>query len=93
MSHSSPDSMTCVTKAVVCAILYCLGMVHIKESLDPCYNGSRFIFLITMWSFTICPMPYNHNQNVLSALLNKKVSVFLEKHFIPSSLAFLLQLM
>ena len=52
------------------------GMVHIKESLlligksRQC-GGSGFPISLSEWSFTICPMPYNRKQNVLSASLNK----------------------
>ena len=41
------------------------GMVHIKEPLlligksSPC-GSSRFPLSLSEWSFTICPMPYNH---------------------------------
>ena len=41
------------------------GMVHIKEPLlligksSPC-GGSGFPLSLSEWSFTICPMPYNH---------------------------------
>ena len=51
-------------------------MVHIKEPLlligksSPC-GGSGFHLSLSKWSFTICPMPYNRKQNVLSASLNK----------------------
>ena len=53
-------------------------MVHIKEPLlligksNMC-GGSGFPFLLSEWSFTICPMPYNHKYNVLSASLNKNI--------------------
>ena len=59
------------------------GMVHIKELLllikknNPCGGDSRFPVRLSEWSFTICPMPYNHNYNVLSALLNKTFPSFL----------------
>ena len=58
------------------------GMVHIKELLllikksSPC-GSSVFPFWLSEWSFTICPMPYNHKQNVLSASLNKAFPSFL----------------
>ena len=54
-------------------------MVHIKEPLlligksSPC-GGSVFLFSLSEWSFTICLIPYNRKQNVLSALLNKNIS-------------------
>ena len=50
-------------------------MVHIKEPLlllgkrNPC-GGSGFPLSLSEWSFTICPTPYNRNENVLSASLN-----------------------
>ena len=45
--------MTGVPRAmVICAIL-AVVMVHIKEPL-------LLIEKSTEWSFTICPMPYNH---------------------------------
>ena len=58
------------------------GMVHIKEPLlligksSPC-GGSGFPFSLSEWSLTICPTPYNHKQNVLSASLNKTFPSFL----------------
>ena len=58
ISRSSQCSMTGVTKAVVCAILY--GMVHIKEPLllikkSSLCGSSRFPFSLSEWSLT----PYN----------------------------------
>ena len=40
------------------------GMMHIKEPLpligkSSLCGGSRFPFLLSEWSFTICPTPYN----------------------------------
>ena len=55
------------------------GMMHIKEPLlligknSPC-SGSRFPFLLSEWSFTICTTPYNRKLNVLSASSNKTFS-------------------
>ena len=52
------------------------GMMHIKEPLQlirkmsPC-GRSRFPLSLSEWSFTMCLMPYNYKQNVLSASLNK----------------------
>ena len=50
-----------------CGMCYPLyGMVHIKEPLslikknNPCSGGSSFSLSLSEWSFTICPMPYNH---------------------------------
>ena len=43
------------------------GMMHIKELLlligktSPC-GGSRVLLSLSEWSFTIFPMPYNHNK-------------------------------
>ena len=60
------------------------GMVHIKEPLllieksSPC-GGSGFPLLLSEWSFTICLMPYNRKQNVLSASSNKTFPSFLTK--------------
>ena len=56
----SQCSTTCVTKAMVCAIL----SVHIKEPLllirksSPC-GGSVFPLSLSEWSFTIYLTPYN----------------------------------
>ena len=41
------------------------GMVHIKEPLlligkSSSCGGSRFPLSLSEWSFTMCPMPYNH---------------------------------
>ena len=52
------------------------GIVHIKEPMlligkSSLCGGSRFPFSLSECSFTICLMPYNHKQNVLSASLNK----------------------
>ena len=52
------------------------GMVHIKEPLllidkSSLCGGSGFPLSLSVWSFTICLMPYNRKLNVLSALLNK----------------------
>ena len=69
------------------------GMVHIKEPLlligksNPC-GGSGFPLSLSEWSFTICPMPYNCNKNVLSASLNKTFTPFL--HFTSESCCFLI---
>ena len=58
------------------------GMVHIKEPLllilksSPC-GGSGFPLSLSEWSFTICPTPYNHKLNVLSASSNKTFRSFL----------------
>ena len=37
---------------------------------SPCSGGSGFLLLLSEWSFTICPTPYNRIKNVLSASLN-----------------------
>ena len=76
ISHSTQCSTTGVTKAMLCAILS--EMVYIEDHLlligksSPCSGGSRFLLFLSEWSFTIYPMPYNHNENELSVLLNKK---------------------
>ena len=54
---------------------------HIKEPLligksSPCSGGSGFPLSLSEWSFTVCLMPYNHKQNVLSASLNKTFPSF-----------------
>ena len=67
--------MTGITKAVVCAILSVDGAYKRTGKSSLC-GGSRFSLSISEWSFTICPMPYNHKQNVLCASLNKKMSSF-----------------
>ena len=42
------------------------GIVHIKNPLllirksSPCSSSSRFLFLLSEWSFTICQTPYKH---------------------------------
>ena len=58
------------------------GMVHIKEPLlligksSPC-GGSGFHLSLSERSFTICLMPYNRKQNVMSASLNKTFPSFI----------------
>ena len=64
------------TKAVGCV------MMHIKEPLllsrkSSPYGGSWFPLLLFEWFFTICLTPYNCNQNVLRASLNKPFPSFL----------------
>ena len=66
--------MTGITKAVCLCCPVC-GMVHIKDPL--LLIEKRFPLLLSEHSFIICPMPYNHKQNVLSVLLNKTFSSFL----------------
>ena len=62
------------------------GMMHIKEPLlligksSPC-GGSGFPLLLSEWSFTICPTPYNRKYNMLSASLNKTFPSFLPYKF------------
>ena len=57
---------TGVIKVMVCAVLS--GMVHIKDPLlliersGPYSGGSGFPLWLPKWSFTICPMQYNHIQ-------------------------------
>ena len=56
------------------------GMVHIKEPLlliekSSLCGGSGFPFSLSEWSLTICLTPYNRRQNVLSASLNKNISL------------------
>ena len=58
------------------------GMVHIKEPLmligkSSLCGGSGFPFSLSEWSLTICLMPYNRRQNVLSVSLNKNISLSL----------------
>ena len=82
ISRSSQCSTTGVTKAVVCVILY--GMGHIKEPLlligkSRPYGSSGFPLSLSEWSFTICLMPYNCKQNVLSVSLNKTLSSFIRR--------------
>ena len=49
------------------------GMVHIKEPLlligksSPC-SGSGFPLLLSEWSFTICPTPYNRGARCSSVV-------------------------
>ena len=67
---------------IVCGICY-PHMVHIKEPLlligksSSCSGASGFPLLLSEQSFTICPTPYNHKYNVLSASLNKTFPSFL----------------
>ena len=62
------------------------GMVHIKDpslliiKSSPC-GGSGFSLSLSELSFTICPMPYNRKQNVLSVSLNKIFPSFLKPVF------------
>ena len=51
-------------------------MMRIKEPMliikkSTVAHGNGFPLLLSDWSFTICPMPYDHKQNVLSVSLNK----------------------
>ena len=59
---SSSQFTTRLTKAVVCTILY--GMMHMKDPLllieKSSPNSGNIGFLLLLWFFTICPMPYNH---------------------------------
>ena len=41
--------------------------------------AAMWLFLLLKWSFTICPMPYNLIQNVLSVSLNKTLLTSPEK--------------
>ena len=58
---SSQSSTTGVTGCGMCCPV--CGMVHINEALllidksSPC---SGIPLSLSEWSFTICPMPYNH---------------------------------
>ena len=68
---------TGVTKAVVS----CFGMVHIKEPFllidkSSLCGGSGFPSSLSEWSLTICPLPYNRKENVLSVSLNKTFPSF-----------------
>ena len=87
-SRSSQSSTTGVTKAVECAILS-VGWCNIKEPLllvgkSSSCGGSGFPLSLSVWSFTICPTPYNRKQNVLSAPLNKAFLYLLTKIIILS---------
>ena len=67
------------------------GMMHIKESLlligkSSLCGGSGFHLSLSEQSFTICLMPYNHKENVLSASLNKSFLSFLSFHEISNSI-------
>ena len=58
------------------------GIVHIKEPLlligkSSLCGSSGFPFSLSEWSLTICLMPYNRKENVLSASLNKTFPSFL----------------
>ena len=58
------------------------GMVHIKEPLlligkSSLCGSSGFPLSLSEWSLTICLMPYNRKQDVLSASLNKTFPSFL----------------
>ena len=76
--------MTGVIKAMVCAILFVLSLLIEKNS--SCSGSSMFPLYDSGWSFTICMLPYNHKQNVLSALLNRN---FLSSIFFIHSCSFL----
>ena len=53
------------------------GMMHIKESLlliekrSLCSDDSGFSLSLSGGSFITCQTPYNRNENVLNASLNK----------------------
>ena len=65
-----------------CGMCYSVcGMVHIKDPLlligkSSSCSGSRFPLSLSEWSFTICPMPYNHKY-VSCVSLNKPLPSFL----------------
>ena len=50
---------------------YVLPLLLIGKS-SPFSGSDRFPHSLSKWSFTVCPMPYNHLSNVLSVSLNKK---------------------
>ena len=56
-------------------------MVHRKEPLLLIIKSTCSICMFPIslpeWSFTICPMPYNHNNYVLSVSLNETFSSIL----------------
>ena len=60
--------------------------MHIKKTLlligksSPC-DGSGFLLSLFEWPFTICLMPYNRKENVLSASLNNKKIPSFYKHY------------
>ena len=63
----------CKGRGMCCPVC---GIVHIKEPLlligkTSLCSGSGFPFSLSEWSLTICLMPYNRKENVLSASLNK----------------------
>ena len=66
-------------------------MVHIKEPLllidkSSLCGGSGFPFSLSEWYLTICLTPYNRRKNVLSASLNKNISIslsFILSNFSP----------
>ena len=74
--HHGPTELFLFPTSVLQLCHPVCGMVHIKEPLllhgksSPCC-GSRFPLSLSELSYTICPMLYNHKQNVLSASLNK----------------------
>ena len=65
-------------------VLSCLWDDAYKKELllliqksSPCSVDSGFPLLVSEWSFTICPTPYNRKQKVLSASLNQTFASFL----------------
>ena len=61
---------------LVCGIVYIKEPLQLIEKSSP-YGGSGFPLLLFVWSYTICPTPYNRKINVLSASLNKNISFLL----------------
>ena len=65
ISRFSQIHRSCITKAVICAILFVGWMVYKKEPLlligksSPRGSGSGFLLSLSWWSFTIYLMPYN----------------------------------
>ena len=46
----------CSTTGVIKAFMY--AILSMRKS-SPCTGGSRFPLELSVWSFTICQMPYN----------------------------------
>ena len=58
-SWGGPIELFLVPKAVVCAILSVDGAYKIPLAANRKEGGNGFPLLLSEWSFTICPTPYN----------------------------------
>ena len=67
---------TSAPKAVLCSMVHIKDLLQLIGTSSPCSCCSRFPLSLPEWSFTICPIPYNHKWIVLSASLNKHLMTY-----------------